>query len=76
MDGADRIKPRPGMSKQEVCEWRAIPPGGKDLADGEFALGAHLSGSQGSSSGDKTCENRLGYIICIMLLKVKKIVFI
>jgi hypothetical protein len=23
-DGAVRQKPRPGMSKQEVCEWRVI----------------------------------------------------
>jgi len=25
MDGADRLKGRPGMSKQDVCEWRAKP---------------------------------------------------
>jgi hypothetical protein len=25
MDGAGRAKPRPGMSKQDVCEWKANP---------------------------------------------------
>ena len=25
MDGAERVLPRPGISKQEVCEWRAKP---------------------------------------------------
>lgn len=26
MDGAGRAKPRPGMSKQDICEWKANPP--------------------------------------------------
>ena len=25
MDGAGRLKGRPGMSKQDVCEWKAKP---------------------------------------------------
>ena len=25
MDGAERLKGRPGVSKQDVCEWRAKP---------------------------------------------------
>jgi hypothetical protein len=42
MDGADRVKPRPGMNKQDVCEWRATPPG-----DGMFATGKTVGGVEG-----------------------------
>ena len=35
MDGGGRALPRPGMSKQDVCEWRANPRGGGNHINAE-----------------------------------------